>query len=299
MSISKICPETCIIFVSYERSEIARQSYLSLTKAIEPYRDRIKVIISDATDNLEKIQWAYKSDADDVILTPRYTPSATSRNLATTLILDKYSPKFICMLEDDFEYHVDWYPSLVEAANRLYGVMSPFDLAYGIFTTSDHYILPKRCKEDKKNNVTAYIFGAVASQRFMPTFHYISVMRGWDPDLLGTSYAQAGGQTFRNVMRGFCGAVLPGRLSWAIDVDGTASTWKGKLDPGPPAHSFNLKDYDVIREAANKVGVYKHPDEKPFEVSGEKDINLATKSSIPDSSIKQSKVLNKFKHLFR
>jgi len=261
--ISKLCPETCIIFVSFGRASLATSSYASLSKAIAPYRDRIKIVISDATHDDEKMKWAKGSDAEDVILTPRSTSAATSRNLATTLILDKYSPRYLCMLEDDFEYHPDWYPGLVETANRLYGVMSPLNLAYGIFTACDHHIPPECCLEDDANKVTAYAFGAVAYQRFMPTFHYLSVMRNWDPDLLGVSFAQTGGQTFRNAMRGFCGAILPGKLSWPIDVDSEMSTWvKGRRDPGPPAHSFDLEDYNVIRKAAKKAGIYERSDEE-------------------------------------
>ena len=128
--ISKLCPETCIIFVSYGRADIAASSYASLSASIAPYRDRIKIVISDATDDEQKMRWAKNTDADDVILTPRFTPSASSRNLAMTLILDKYAPGYLCMLEDDYLYHPDWYPSLVETANRLYGVLSPLSLAY-------------------------------------------------------------------------------------------------------------------------------------------------------------------------
>ena len=261
--ITKLCPETCIIFVSYGRQDVASRSYESLTTAISQYRDRVKIIVSDATDDEIKMKWAKDTDADDVILTPRFTPAATSRNLATTLILDKYSPEFICMLEDDFEYSEDWYPSLVEAARLLYGVISPFNLAYGIFSACDHHVTPERIMEDKLNNVTSYIFGAVAYQRFMPLSHYLTVMRGWDADLLGISFAQTGGQTFRNTMRGYCGAILPGNLSWPIDDDSTKSTWsKGKRDPGPPAHSFNLKEYKVIQKAAQRVGIYDRKEEK-------------------------------------
>lgn len=263
MKIANYCPETCIVFVSYGRPEIAAKSYESLSSAIAPYRDKIKVIISDATDDGQKMKWARNTDADDLILTPRFTPAATSRNLATTLILDKYSPEYICMLEDDFEYSEDWYPSLVEATKRLYGVTSPFNLAYGIFSACDHHVTPERIMEDKLNNVTSYIFGAVAYQRFMPLSHYLTVMRGWDADLLGISFAQTGGQTFRNTMRGYCGAILPGNLSWPIDDDSTKSTWsKGKRDPGPPAHSFNLKEYEVIQKAAKRVGIYDRKEEK-------------------------------------
>lgn len=259
MNISNICPETCIVFVSYGRPKIAEISYDSLLSAIAPYRNRIKLIISDATNDEQKIKWANKTDADDLILTPRFTPAATSRNLAMTLILDKYSPKYICMLEDDFEYSKNWYPNLVNAASKLYGIPSPFGLPYGIFSACDHHVNPEYTRKDEENGVTAYIFGSVAYQRFMPTHHYLSVMRGWDSDLLGISFAQTGGQTFRNVMRGFCGAILPGRLSWPIDVDSNESTWsKGKRDPGPPAHSFDLKDYQVILDAARKRGEYQN-----------------------------------------
>lgn len=254
---SKLCPETCIVFVSYGRPAIAQRSFNSLMQALQPFRERVRVIISDASDDPQKMEWARQSDADDVILTPRFTPAATSRNLASTLILDKYSPQYICMLEDDFEYSPDWYAALVDAATRLYGVLSPLNLAYGIFSACDHHIPAERKMEDTQNEVTAYIFGAVAYQRFVPTHHYLSVMRTWDADLLGISYAQTGGQTFRNTMRGFCGAVLPGQLSRPLDINSSDSTWsKGKRHPGPAAHSFELGDYEVIRKAASNAGCY-------------------------------------------
>ena len=255
-NVASYCPETCIVFVSYGRPEVAARSYQSLCSAVAPYRDRVRIIISDATDDERKMRWARNTDADDVILTPRFTPAATSRNIATTLVLDKYSPRYLCMVEDDFEYSTEWYPSIVDAANRLYGVMSPLGLAYGIFSACDHHVPPERCREDMQNNVTAYIFGAVAYQRFMPTSHYLSTMRCWDSDLLGISYAQTGGQTFRNTMRGFCGAILSGGLSRPLDVDSSQSTWASKRPAGPDAHSFNLDDYEVIQQAAQQAGVY-------------------------------------------
>jgi len=254
---ARFAPETCIVFVSFGRPAIADKSLNSLLEAVEPVRNRVRIILSDATNDAEKMAWASRAEVDDVILTPRFTPAATSRNLAATLILDKYAPRYLCFLEDDFLYTDDWYPSLVDAADRLYGVLSPFDLAYGIFSACDFHIPAERKKPDPENGVTAYIFGSVAYQRFMPTAHYLQVMRMWDPDMLGISYAQTGGQTFRNTMRGFCGAVLQGGLSSPIDEDSSASTWsKGKRHPGPPAHSFKLDDYTVIQQAAKKAGYY-------------------------------------------
>ena len=233
-----LCPKTVIIFVSYGRLEVATKSYESLEKAIQKNRNEIKVIISDASNTVEKFHWLNDTDADDVIITPRFTPAAISRNLAITLMLDKYVPTYICMVEDDFTYHQDWYSALVDITEKCYGVISPLDLAYGIFSASQHHIPDDRMKFDSKNNLIAYFFGAVAYQRFTTLSHYLSVMKRWDADVLGISYAQTGGQTFRNTMRGFCGGLLPEPLSWPIDSDSKKSTWsKGKRDPGPPAHS--------------------------------------------------------------
>jgi glycosyltransferase involved in cell wall biosynthesis len=257
MKKAKYCPETCIIFVTYNRKEIAQRSFKSLLKSVGKYRDKIKIIISDASNDVDKMLWADNSSADDVILTPRGVSAATSRNLATSLMLDKYSPKYLCMVEDDFEYSNEWYEELVEQTEKLYGVISPYGLAYGIFSTSSYDIPKERCLFDKSNNVTAYFFGAVANQRFVTTSHYLHVMKGWDSDVLGISYAQTGGQTFRNTMRGYCGAILPDKLSWPIDTGRDMSTWqKGKRDPGPPAHSFNIEEYKSILEQVKIAGFY-------------------------------------------
>ena len=91
----------------------------------------------------------------------------------------------------------------------------------------------------------------------MPLSHYLCVLKQWDSDLLGISYAQTGGQTFRNIMRGFCGGLINKPLSWPIDIDSSNSTWsKGKRDPGPPAHSMDLNDYKVIQNRISKLGNY-------------------------------------------
>ena len=253
---SSLCPETCFVFVSYGRHEVAAASWESLRRALEPWRDRVKLIIADATDDDDKIAWARGVDADDVILTPRFTPAATSRNLALTLIHDKYSTEFLALLEDDFEYDHDWYPTLRETARRLFGVVSPWGLAYGMFSGCDRDIPVERLRDDPAHGVKAYLFGAVAYQRFVPAAHYHSVMRMWDPDVLGISCAQTGGQTFRHTMRGFCGAITGQPTSRPIITEAD-STWRaGKRDPGPPAHSFDLDRYAVVRDAARQAGDY-------------------------------------------
>ena len=104
--------------------------------------------------------------------------------------------------------------------------------------------------------ITAYIFGAVADQRFMPFSHYISIMRNWDPDILGISYCQTGMQTSRNVMRGFCGGILTDKkLCWPIAIS-EESTWIGKRDVGPPAHELDVSKFKIICETAKKNSYY-------------------------------------------
>jgi hypothetical protein len=245
-----LCPETCIVFVTFGRPKIAYQSYLSLEAALEENRTNIKIIISDASNDLEKTAWFYDTDADDLIFTPRFTSAATSRNLANALIQDKYCPKYICLVEDDINYSPAWYPKIRDITNQLYGTISPLNLIYGIFTATPFNGKKEYIKYDISSGVYAYYFGAVADQRFMPYQHYLNVLRFWDPDILGISYAQTGGQTFRNINRGFCGAIIPNNLCTQIDSERILSTWgSGKRNPGPPAHSFDIEQYRPIQEA--------------------------------------------------
>jgi hypothetical protein len=252
------CPETCIIFVTYGREEIAKRSFSSLTNAMSNYRDRVKLIVSDATNDLSKISWFKDAGADDIIWTPHFTSAATSRNLAVALMLDKYSAENICLLEDDFEYSEHWYPVLLKTCRENFGKISPWGLSYGMFTASTHKIENERIKNDSSNGLRAYIFGGVADQRFMPTHHYLSTLRMWDPDILGVSYCQTGMQTSRNTMRGFCGGIISATDNWLCrPIPGQESTWSGgKRDVGPVAHELNLDKFRIICETAKKIGVY-------------------------------------------
>jgi hypothetical protein len=245
-------PETVIIFTSFGRDEIALKSLNSLLNATAKVKDKVKIIVSDASPNVEKIIELNKLDRIDLIWSPRFTSAASSRNIAVEYLLDKYSTGFICFVEDDFEYSNEWYETLVATTRKNFGVISPLGLAYGVFSTSPHNLEKKRIKVDKDNDLTAYIFGAIADQRFMYLSHYMSVLRKWDSDVLGISYCQTGMQTSRNVMRGFCGGIIQGKnLSWPIE--GLESTWSGgKRDVGPPAHDMDVKKFKIIQETALK-----------------------------------------------
>lgn len=101
---------------------------------------------------------------EDIIWTPGFTSAATSRNIAVEYMMDKYSPQFICFVEDDFEYTDKWYDVMVNTTVENYGVISPLGLAYGVFSASPHRLEKERTQKDKSNNLTAYIFGAVADR---------------------------------------------------------------------------------------------------------------------------------------
>lgn len=253
--VTKNSPETTIVFTTFERSSIAKKSLKSLQKAVTHVRDRIKIIVVDATDNLTKAKWLRQQEVDDFVWTPKGTSAATSRNLGVQLMLDKYASENICFVEDDVLYSKNWYGTIYKACKENYGKLSPLNLAYGMFTATSQSIHPDRKMIDKSNNLIAYMFGAVADQRFMPVHHYLSVLRRWDSDVLGISYNQTGGQTLRNTMRGYCGGII--RDSSLCKVIGkTKSSWVDKRNPGPPAHSFDKEDYLPVVEEVKKDGEY-------------------------------------------
>lgn len=253
MKYSSKCPETAIVFTTYGRSATSMQSVLSLISALEKWRDRVKLVVSDATDDIEKAKELASTAIDDLIWTPRSISAASQRNLCVTYILDKFSTKNICFLEDDYLYTSDWYPSMIEAVNKYYGTISPWGLAYGVFSSSQHNLENDRIKMDAETGLLAYIFGAVADQRFMPLAHYLSVFRFWDSDLLGISYCQTGMQTARNTIRGYCGGVLTDE-SLCYPIETAKSTWrKKKRDVGPPAHDFDTRKYKVYCDIMNQT----------------------------------------------
>jgi hypothetical protein len=251
---SRLAPVTTFVFTTCGRSAIAKRSYQSLESAVKPVRDSVRIIVSDATDDIEKITWLKDAGADDIVWTPRGVSAATSRNIALTLMLDKYASEYVCFLEDDYEYSEEWYPALLETCKKNYGQVSPWGLAYGMFSASRHNLEKERVRTDDERGLTAYLFGAVADQRFMPTHHYLAVARMWDPDILGISYCQTGMQTSRNVMRGFCGGILP-QEGLCRPIPEHKSTWrKTKRDVGPPAHDMDVRKFRVVCEAAQSAG---------------------------------------------
>jgi hypothetical protein len=245
-------PESVIIFSSYERDDIAIASLKSLIAALRIHRGRVKVMVSDATGRLDKIAKLEACGPDDLIWTPHFTSAASSRNLAVTLLMDKYSPQYICFVEDDILYSDRWYPTILEATQKNYGQMSPWGMAYGVFSASPHPLFEEfRRKFDPQRNLVADIFGVAADQRFMPFHHYLTVFRMWDPDLLGVSSCQTGSQVHRNTMRGYCAGFLH-NANVCTYVPGQESTWINQRDVGPPSHNTDIDKHRSIIQQAHR-----------------------------------------------
>ena len=87
-------PETVIIFTSFGRDEIALKSIKSLVDATSSVRDKVKIIVSDATPGESKILELKKIKEIELIWTPSFTCAATSRNIAVEYVKDKYSAEF-------------------------------------------------------------------------------------------------------------------------------------------------------------------------------------------------------------
>ena len=257
---SKLAPETVIIFTTFERPEVAIRSFESLTNALKPVRDRVRLVVCDSSRLADKTVKFRELGADDVIWVPTFACAGTQRNLAVTLVQDKYSAEFICFLEDDFEYTESWYPRLVSTCRQYFGVMSPLGVAYGLFSASTHPLEPERTAMDEEAGLLAYCFGGIADQRFMPMAHYLQVMRTWDADLLGVSYCQTGMQTARNLMRGFCGGIIKENLCSEIPI--AESTWRGKRDVGPLAHDLDPSKFQIIATRCREAGVFEIQEKK-------------------------------------
>lgn len=249
---SEICPETVIVFTTFGRETVSKNSFKSLMDAIKNFRRRVKVVVSDATPSAEKATFFQENGADDVIWSPNFASAATQRNLCLELIQDKYSNEFICLVEDDYEYTEEWYPRLVDVCRNFFGRLSPWGMPYGMFSASNHVFQEERQLWDREAELIATFHGTVADQRFMPMAHYLNILRFWDPDVLGVSLCQTGMQTSRHAMRGFCGGVIPSEdLCWEIPEQ--ESTWRGgKRDVGPAAHSMKPQDYKAVIERVQK-----------------------------------------------
>jgi len=156
--------ETIIIFTTYKREDVSIRSMASLCEAIRDYN--VRIIVNDASPEVKGRSTPFFNQAVDYIWTPSFTSAATSRNIAVEYARDKYVPEYICFVEDDYMYESQWYRYLVDVCKRNYGKKSPLGLAYGVFSASRHRLEKNRIKVDKENGLTAYIFGAIADQRF-------------------------------------------------------------------------------------------------------------------------------------
>lgn len=280
-------PEVAVIFQSFGRREIARKSLSSLMNAVSSYS--ATVIVADSTPANEFDGSLIEINPDEYVWAPGDISASTSRNLAHTLLMDKYSPNWLIFVEDDLLYDPNWISELVEFGSSAEGKMSPLGLAYGVFSAA-----PQAHKKDEsvvyddENDCFASTFGLRADQRMFSTGMYAAVGRFWDPDLLGISSAQTGKINHRFLMRGYCGASIGHRKLCSV-IDGQQSTHVGKRDIGPAAFDKRLDGYSAVFSKAREWGAEEAEAEKRGEdIEGAASVRAAT--SGPKVGVLQSYV---------
>ncbi len=234
--------EAVLIFGTYKRPDIALKSLESLSRVGSCQNWRL--VVADASDkpllaeDCERLGYDY-------IWTPGDVSMAASRDLAFAYAKMKYVAEWVLFLEDDLVYEEHWYETLINFAGRTYGKLSPFGLAYGVFSASPGVKRDETVVFDEENDCFAQFFGPRADQRLYKMSHYDSVVKHWDPDVLGISSSQTGAQIQRNTLRGFCSASIA-HLNLCSFVEGEVSTWQGIRDIGPAAFDKRLGGYKSI-----------------------------------------------------
>lgn len=268
--------DTLIVLGTYQRKHIFLQSIKSLKSSIKDQNCQLVVVDSSLKPSLSG------SDLEDCdyIWAPGEVSMALARNLGYRYGKEKYVFDWICFLEDDLIYSQNWHSDLLARARSLYGKQSPYKLVYGAFSASPSGMHQENKIFDSDNDCYADFFGPVADQRLYKATHYDNVVKHWDPDLMGISSCQTGGQIQRSVMNGFCAAIFP-HLNLCSLVPSQESTWVGQRDIGPSAIDKRIKYYRVIQQRAETM-VRDSSVERQVSVETE----LPVQHSVPASAIK-------------
>jgi len=180
-------------------------------------RTETAVIVHDcSTSNVERTWNWYREQAETknfFYLLSRQMPFAIARNMCLSLAIEMYAPQYICMLEDDHGYEPGAIDKLRAAMAENYGVKSPNGLRYGLFSLCPNCWgegFRRACNEDGKGHLypsaqcpPMQLGGANSCCRAAPTSHWVSVLKGYDPDEYAISFYQTRNLNFRNYNRGF------------------------------------------------------------------------------------------------
>ena len=284
--------ETLIIFGTYNRFEIAKDSLNSLLRSVGNLKVRVVVVSSSAFSD-EEIQFYSNSDVD-FIWAPGDVSMAMSRNIAFEYGKNKYVFDWVMFVEDDLIYEEQWYNLLIDRSKSLDGKMGPHGLVYKVFTASPGAIRNNEiCKFDENNDCYSLMFGARADQRLCKTSFYFNILKEWDNDVLGISSAQTGKQSHRATMRGFCACSI-GHMGLSNFHPNDASTWVGQRDIGPAAFDKRLEGHESIFQRVEQLS---QPDTKPLDkVADLPPQTTQPMTAVPITSSLKRRIFNK---LFR
>jgi len=150
---------------------------------------------------------------DFLYLFSRRLPFAMARNLCLQTAIEVFNPQYICMLEDDHAYRPGAIDALRGQMQATYGRPAPNGLRYGLYSICpDCWGAGFRaaCTDDGHGNLTPgptelawQLGGANSCCRCAPVSHWMSVLKGYDPDEYPISFYQTRNLNVRNYNRGY------------------------------------------------------------------------------------------------
>lgn len=222
------------IFATYDDLDTIRQTLPSVIE--ETKRNDAKLIVHDSSDQNRPAIWEWllemnRNDDFFLILTNNMS-MADARNMCLRTGIDLFGPEYVCMLEDDHGFQPGLIPAMVSAMEKYYGKRSPNGLRYGLFTAcgicfSNHvYIETEEGHAYPSPDCIPLALGGVNSCfRCAPTSHWVSVLKGYDPDEYMISNFQTRNCNFRNYNNGFTTLIVGnGKLGLKVERHGRGYT---------------------------------------------------------------------------
>jgi glycosyltransferase involved in cell wall biosynthesis len=222
------------IFATYNALDTIRQTLPSIVE--ETRRSDARLIVHDSSDRDRDAVWAWLQERNRnrdffLVLTDNLS-MADARNMCLRTGIDLFAPDYVCMLEDDHGYRPGLIPAMISSMEAHYGKRAPNGLRYGLFTgcrtcfAHHNYIETDDGDAYPAPDCQPIALGGVNSCfRCAPTSHWISVLKGYDPDEYMISNFQTRNCNFRNYNNGFTTRVVAnGRLTFSVERHGRGYT---------------------------------------------------------------------------
>ena len=226
----------------------------------EARRTGSAVLVHDCSTTATDATWAwYREQSQEhgfFYLFSKRMQFAQARNMCLQLAVEMYSPQHICMLEDDHGYRPGAISALQEQMHATYGKKSPNGLRYGLYSLcpdcwGEHF--RASCRPDGQGNLYAdpgnppwMLGGANSCCRAAPTSHWLSVLKGYDPDEYPITFYQTRNLNLRNYNRGFTSLYVGG---------GALIQREERPGAGVAMANVRFDDQFTASDARSKVGV--------------------------------------------